>query len=273
MGLIFSFLENWLVNMMFSLAEFVMSLTNNLSNNFWETDIIKAFITFTSWTGILVIVCSIAFLLFDILEERVSNKPILWGMIFSNLFKAFVFVMSVPLLVVGSSKLATMITESFGIKKPEISLFETIMNGFLTQQVNFIITLIIFVILIIGIISFFIMSLMRFSNMLIHMLGSVFYIADIIRGNTVSIGDWLRQMIAMISTYIIQFIFFSTGLSIIVDNGALSFTNGTLFMGLSLWAGMFGVSKILAKFGMSSGTMGILSGASNVAMKIKGVLS
>ena len=123
-------------------------------------------------------------------------------------------------------------------------LYQCLFQTFILPFFNIIFWLII----LIATIYFAVTSLKRFGEMFVHILTSALYIPDILRGDTTKMGDWLRQMLSIVLTYMIIYILFFLGCGF--------FDSDNVILSLVCWLTMPSVSKILNKFGWSSGTQG-----------------
>lgn len=246
-----------LTRMLLSLANIIMSYINNMTNNYWEHSIIQTIIGCYSGFCFVILIASILTMFFDITEETMSSKAVDYGTVFFNFIKAFVFTITAPLICSFSIEVGNTITSYIGFGKG-LNFDYTGIDSVL-QQYNPFMVLLVAILLIIATIGFLIMSVTRFANMLVHLLTAIFYIPNIIRGNTASIGDWTKQMVAIAGTFVIQYLLFAIGLDVFIAND--------LFLSLGMWLGMFAVPKILGKFGMSSGVAGLSNATMNMGNK------
>jgi hypothetical protein len=204
----------------------------------------------------VVFAVSVLFMLFDIAEEIASGKEVDYGLVFTNTIKAFIFCRFNYLIAVMALQLSNIVTSRLDFKISSIpdDLFSKITNS-MGASVSF--SLFLTLAVLIASCVFFVMAVMRYGAMFVQILSSSFYISDILRGDTTSIGAWLRQTVAIAGTYIFQYIMFYLGMYFL--------TNENLILCAISWAGMAKASTILNKFGYSSGTRGVFSTAGSLA--------
>lgn len=233
-----SFGENlriWLLNL-FSNA---MGWINSLSANFFDSTVVSATYDFAHWLSWLVLGGAILFTFLDIAEDLANVKPgqpIEWCTILLNFVKAVAFVEIAPVLsretiIVGLS----MIREF----QPDSSLdYATALPELLPLLFA-----------VICLIAFFGMSVASVGEIALLGITVFLYVPDIVRGRTTSLGDWTRQCIAVLVTFLFRSILFYIGLVATVNNDILSMATA--------WLAMISASRILQKFGMSTGFGGV----------------
>lgn len=240
---ILSFFTNALAKVMSILNESVFAVFNE--------PMIISLLDFGIWVGRLVFVVSIVILLIDLAEEASSFKSdqfkvIEWPTIFFNIIKAVAFMEFAPrgavlAMQVSSSMVGTLDAAEY-FKDVSFS------PGNLTMAM---------LIGLVAAICFAGVSIMRFGAILIQAFTPFLYVADIIRGHTTSMGDWMRQTIAIILTFLLQ--------NILFIQGCISWASGSTIIAYMLWLTMVFTSKYLTKFGMSSGITGALSSVNGMA--------
>ena len=266
---IFGMIEKWIIGKLLEFCSTVISLVNAISISFFDNELIKIVLAFFGGLSLIIFASSLVFMLFDVVEEVSGSKTIEWGTVFINCTKALCFILVVPPGVMLSMDIGNNVIDILGVGAINNSLSDMVSGGLLGMlgggTFNFMFTLLIALLLAVGITFFFYISLLRFGNMFVQIMIANLYIPDIVRGNTESMGDWLRQTIAIAITYLIQYLLFALGLNFIVDKGFTPEHMGNFLLGISLWITMFGVSKLLNKFGMSSGVKGVVSSATSTA--------
>ena len=228
-----------------------MGYLDQITFDFWSNDIIKGFLAFSMWINGVVFVLGFVFSLFDAAEEAGSMKQIDWLAVTINFIKGFLFVDMYSYLAIGIMQIANILTTSLNLRisiNGGSKFLDTIKDIGSTQFFNGIMPLCV----IIAIIFFIVISIKRFGTMLIQIFSSAFYIVDIVRGETIKLGDWLRQTIAIAFTYTFQYILFYIGFILIMGNNGIVDT----LIAFGLWMSMGGVSQVLAKYGYSSGIKG-----------------
>lgn len=245
-------LFDWISTQIIALAAWLIEIINNNILSFFENDTILQLLNFSTWINLFVFGVSFIVVIVDIAEEIISEKPVYFGVVFTNAIKAFTFAVFARWIAVWSMDLANEITSAFGlsISADSFSLhadnISSTIPGLATDAVSVPILLLLAVI--IAVIVFAVMSLKRFGTMLIHIFTSMLYIPDILRGDTTKMGDWLRQMISIVLTYTFIYLLFFLGCEF--------FYAEDIVIALACWLGMPVVSRVLNKFGWSSGSSG-----------------
>lgn len=253
---LWNFIQTQIKNAELIICQQLMILIEAGTARFWDDPMIKAFLSFSQWANILVFTVSVVFMLFDIGEELASGKGVDYGIVFTNILKALLFVSLNSTLAQMAMLLSDTVTTKldFRITTKASNVFD-IINAIWSGSPPFLI--LIYLIILIACFVFFVMSVMRYGSMFVLILSSSFYITDILRGDTTSMGSWLRQMVAVAGTYIFQYITFYLGLYYITQNN--------IVMCAICWAGMGNAGKVLQKFGFSTGTRGVFSAAGSAA--------
>lgn len=250
-----SFLD-WFNTQAIGIAAFIISFVNKYILSFFEISAVNQFMNFSTWINGIVFAVSFIVVAADIAEEKVSDKPIMYSVVFTNVGKALLFSVFARYLGQWSMELANAITSFFGINlqadKMSSSISEIILQigtgVFEIQSAVPFLNLVFLIVLIVALVYFAVTSLRRFGEMFVHILTSALYIPDIMRGDTTKMGDWLRQMISIVLNYVIIYILFFLGCGF--------FDTDNVLVCLSFWLTMPVVSKLLNKFGWSSGTQG-----------------
>jgi len=251
---------DWINTILVHLIAFIINILNNYVISFFNIKAIILFLNFSTWINLLVFGVYFIVVIVDIAEEKMSDNPVNFGVVFTNAIKAFSFALLARWIGEWSMELSNTITALFGIELQADTFSQSIKNilmelffsvpsasiaGFQTTDL---LSIIFLFILLIALFYFTVISLKRFGEMFVHILTSALYIPDILRGDTTKMGDWLRQMLSIVLTYMIIYILFFLGCGFFdADNVILS---------LVCWLTMPSVSKILNKFGWSSGTQG-----------------
>lgn len=191
--------------------------------------------------------------LVDIAEEKISGKPVYPAVVFTNTIKALSFAVFARWIAVWGMEISNTITSYFGISlsADSFSLHLTkSIDAFLPGGIpdTIVIHLVIMLLIIIAVVVFLVMALKRFGTMFIHIFTSVLYIPDIMRGDTTKMGEWLRQMTAIVLTYTFIYLMFFLGCGF--------FNSDNLLMCFACWITMPVISRILNKYGWSSGSQG-----------------
>lgn len=249
MGALFGNLKDrfdaWFINLIVE----VISKLEQLGGNFFDSMIIKQTLTFTAWLAWGVFGVAFIILLLDIGEELGGYKPgqgVEFTAIFTNFIKAIAFILMGPNLAVIGAQLAVNMTGQLSVNYtdlrneiPNVPSFD--LGG----------TIILLVVMLIALIGFFCFTLFSMGGIFIQASTAFLYVPDILRGRTTAMGDWMRQTISILITFLFRHVLFVIGLS-----GALNHDFITMCAG---WIAMFGAAKLLQKFGMSSGFGGMVS--------------
>lgn len=253
---------DWINTILVHLAVFVINFLNNYVISFFDIKAVVLFLNFGTWINVLVFAVYLIVVIVDIAEEKMSDKPVNYGVVFTNALKAFSFALLARLIGEWSMELSNTITSIFGLQlQPDTTALS--INRIITKigtyelpipmpvpdiHIADFFNIIFWLIILIATIYFAVTSLKRFGEMFVHILTSALYIPDILRGDTTKMGDWLRQMLSIVLTYMIIYILFFLGCGF--------FDSDNVILSLVCWLAMPSVSKILNKFGWSSGTQG-----------------
>lgn len=255
---LWALMQTQIKNDILSICQQLLTLISKGTSSFFTNDVTKVFLDFSRWANYIVFAVSFLFMLFDIAEEHASGKDVDYSVVFSNAIKAIIFAQFNSSLAIMSMSIADIVTTklNFKLSTDPNQIFKTIIQGY-TTSVSF--TILMLIVVLVGTVVFFVMSVMRYGAIFVHILSSSLYISDILRGDTTSIGAWLRQMIAISVTYILQYITFYCGLYFMAQQD--------IIMWAVMWAGMASVTKILQKFGYSTGTRGFFGTTGSLASR------
>lgn len=252
---LWGFMQTQIKNTLLDLCQNLLTLIAKGTSGFFTNNIISAFLSFSQWANIVVLTVSFLFMLFDLAEEHATNKDVDYTVLFGNIVKGIIFVEFNAQLAIMAMSISDIITTqlNFKITASANNIFAEISQSY--TSVTF--TTFLLLAILIGAVVFFVMSVMRYGAMFVHILSSSLYIGDILRGDTTSIGSWLRQMVAIAITYVMQYICFYLGLFFLAEQD--------IIMWAIMWAGMAAVTKILQKFGYSTGTKGFFGTTGSLA--------
>lgn len=237
--------DAWIINLVME----VISNLEKLGSGFFDSAIVKQTLSFTAWLTWLVFGVAFIILLLDIAEEAGGYKPgqsLEVATVFSNFIKALIFILMGPNMAVIGIQLATTMTGQLSVNYtdlrneiPNVATFD-LAGG-----------LILIIVLLIALIGFFCFTLFSVGGVFIQAATAFLYVPDILRGRSTAMGDWIRQTVSIMITFLFRHILFIIGLT-----GALNHDFITMCAG---WIAMFGTAKLLQKFGMSSGFGGMVS--------------
>lgn len=253
--MIWNFIHTAVKNDILDMCTKMIELINNGTSTFFENDIIKTFLEFSKWANFIVFAIAFLFMLFDLAEEHAGQKDVDYSVMFGNCIKALIFCQFNAEIAKMSMLIANVFTSklNFNVQFDP----QTAAQSFTIDYASPAFEILLLLAVLIGIIVFFVMSVMRYGAMFVHILSSSLYISDILRGDTTSIGAWLRQMVAICVTYMLQYLTFYAGLYYIASENIL--------MWAIMWAGMASCKKILDKFGYSTGTRGFFGATGKIA--------
>lgn len=245
-GSLFDRFHAWLLNLIMD----AISWVEKAGLMFFDSAIVQKTLDFTAWLSWGVFGVAFIIMLLDIGEELGGYKPgqgVEFTAIFTNFIKAIAFILMGPRLAVIAMQLAANATGQMSVdytalKTEAANMFSLNLGGLLP---------IIPIILLIAVIGFFCFTLFSAGGIFIQAATAFLYVPDILRGRTTAMGDWMRQTVSVLITFLFRHILFIVGLA-----GALSGDYITMVVG---WVTMFGVAKLLQKFGMSSGFGGMVS--------------
>lgn len=231
-------------------ANDMITFVLELTGEFWNEPLITAFLNFVSGVNGCVAVLTLLIVCFDIVEENGKVNP---GMVMMNLFKGSLFAVFARYIGLLTFEVSEIIVTNLSFTAMPTSADDLTksltMNAINASALLFAVALIALVIAFVG---FAWCCVVRNASLFVLILSSPFYVADIMRGDTTKMGDWLRQVIAVSFTFVFQYILFHVGL--------FGLTEAKLWLCLAGFAGMSQVPKLLMKYGNSSGSSG-LSGA------------
>ena len=243
------FAEMWkkVSEAIFGIFTWVLQQTLEPYKTMWNNPVIVLMVRLGEWAAHTVFIIALVFMLVDALEEMGSHKSVAVSDIFGNVMKGYLFCLAAPRIAIFAL--------SFSAEVLSLLDFSSALNNF-DIEAFLVSTLVMTVILVIACVVFVFMVAKQHAMMFIHIITYSCYVANIVRGDTQAMGAWLRQMIAIALTFFCQFVMFYMGV--------FFFMNGDHMLCLMAWMGMGNVTKVLNKFGMSSGFGGLASGASNM---------
>lgn len=213
----------------------------------WEDPMVVACLNIARTLSMLLVAATLVVVIFDIAEEVSGHAIIDWGRVVSNFIKGLSFAYLAPSIGKVIMQTATSMATVFRHNLAEIDPSKALTMA---------------IIYLVGHVVFTLTAMMRIGSMFVLCLTSPFYVPDIVRGETKAIGEWGRQVIALGFTYLFQYLLFHLGASYIETATRLEVRDGfQLLIGFSLWMAMTQVPKLLSKFGMSSGTAGVVTSA------------
>lgn len=221
-----------------------------ITDSFWKDSLVNVFLNFSVTVNVIVAVVTILILCFDVAEE---GKAINWSQVIGNVMKGALFALFSRYIGLMCLELSNLIVSKLQVKYDSETVWTGITNFNSGQIIMWCI------IIIIAFVAFCAMCLVRNASMLVLIMSSSLYVPDIIRGDTAKMGDWMRQVIAVSFTFVFQYVMFNLGVSGLLE--------GQPFICLGGFVGMFVVSKMLQKYGYSSGVTGMASSAGNMAIQ------
>ncbi len=225
--------------MLLDIIASVMGWLNALGTKFFDSPVVTATYTFTRWLSLFILGAAVIFTLLDVVEDLANVKPgqpIEWFTILLNFVKAMAFVEIAPVLSREAIMIGVSLIDQF---QPDSSIdYATALPELLPLLFA-----------VISIVAFFGMSVASVGEIALLGFTTFLYVPDIVRGRTTSLGDWIRQSLAVLVTFLFRSILFYIGF--------VGTINGDLITMATAWMTMLGVARILQKFGMSTGFAGV----------------
>lgn len=225
----------------------VISWLERLGIAFFDNVVVSQTLVFTKSVSWLILGAAFVIMLLDIGEELGGYRPgkgVEFTTVFTNFVKAIAFVLMAPDLAVIAMRLAVTATGQMTI---DYDTFRAQANGVLLD------TALIAIIVLIAAVAFFVYTLFAVGGIFIQAATAFLYVPDIMRGKDTAMGEWIRQTVAILLTFLFRHLLFVMGLA-----AALS---GDIITMAVAWITMFSVAKLLQKFGASSGFGGMVSHA------------
>ena len=220
----------------------VMTWVNSLSTSFFSSELVQSAQSFSRWLSYFVLAGALIVTLVDIAEELANVKPgqsIEYLTIGINFLKGLLFIEMAPVLAQQSIIIGANLSGAFRVDSSSIT------NGSFNPSP------LIMIIILIALVSFFCMSLFSVGAMFLQALTVFLYVPDIVRGRTTSMGDWIRQTLSILVTYMFRNVLFFIGFTSAINLDIIAMS--------CAWITMIGAAKLLQKFGMSSGFGGAVS--------------
>ena len=241
----------------------VISWLEQLGVSFFDSVFVSQTLAFTKGISWLVLGAAFVFLLLDIGEELGGYRPggqgVEFTTIFTNFIKALAYVLMAPDLAIIAMRLSTV---AIGQMTIDYDTFRSHAYGIMLDAIQ-----IAFFVLV-ATVAFFVYTLFAVGAIFVQASTAFLYVPDIIRGKDTAMGEWIRQTVAILLTFLFRHLLFVIGLA-----GAISGDVITMAVG---WITMFSVTKLLQKFGTSSGFGGMVShtaqAGQSFALVIRGVM-
>lgn len=230
-------------SMLLNLIMTVISWLEQLGIAFFDSAFVSQTLTFTKGVSWLVLGAAFVVMLLDIGEELGGYRPgqgVEFTTIFTNFIKTIAFVLMAPDLAIIAMQLSVTATGQMSI---DYDTFRAQANGVLLD------TAVISIIVLIATVAFFVYTLFAVGGIFIQAATVFLYVPDIMRGKDTAMGEWIRQTVAILLTFLFRHLLFVIGLA-----AALS---GDVITMAVAWITMFSVAKLLQKFGASSGFGGM----------------
>ncbi len=240
---IFSWLDSLLLNKMTGFYTSILSYVTTPFNDFWDNPIIQGAVHFSQWVAYAVMGVSILFMIIDYAEDIAAKSSISISEMVMNIIKGFVFCLIAPQLSIlaitlGARLAGTLDLTSMANALNSNQIVDAIKNTGVAQILWIIACLIAFVV-------FLFITARQYGMMLIQIMTYALYVPGVVRGDTQSMGAWMRQTVAITITYLCQYFLFYLGMVFTTLNSLAGI--------LVCWTGMAAASKVLNKFGLSAG--------------------
>lgn len=235
---ILSFLTMGFNKMLLKTYSDVLGIATNPNVAFFNDPIVQGIIAFSQWAAYAAMAVSILFMIVDYGEDLAAGKNIALSEMLMNIFKGFIFCLIAPQLGLFSLQIGRQLATSLDLSAYLQANYTIMANLSVLWVIVSVVALVVFVF----------MSARQFGMMLIHIATYVLYVPGVVRGDSESMGAWIRQTVAIALTYLCQYVMFYFGLYFMVQ--------GRIFGGIIGWSSMAAVKTVLNKFGMSSGFAG-----------------
>jgi len=106
---------DWINTILVHLIAFIINILNNYVISFFNIKAIILFLNFSTWINLLVFGVYFIVVIVDIAEEKMSDNPVNFGVVFTNAIKAFSFALLARWIGEWSMELSNTITALFGI--------------------------------------------------------------------------------------------------------------------------------------------------------------
>lgn len=244
----------------------VISWLEQKGGRFFDSAFVSQTLTFTKWLSWLVLGAAFVIMLLDIGEELGGYRPGSGGIefttVFTNFIKAIAFVLMAPDLAVIAMRLATTATGEMTIDYDTFR--QEISRGLFLVTAGTSGAFLAGIAALIACIAFFIFTLFAAGSIFIQAATAFLYVPDILRGKETAMGEWIRQTAAILLTFLFRHLLFVIGLSAALANDLIT-------MSIS-WITMFGVARLLQKFGASSGFGGMVSHAASAGQSFVSIV-
>lgn len=240
---ILSWLNSFLLNKLTGFYTSILSYVTTPYNDFWNNPIIQGAVRFSQWVAYAVMGVSILFMIIDYAEDIAAKSSISISEMVMNIIKGFVFCLIAPQLSILAITLGSQLARTLDLTNMANALStngdeDILWHTGIAQIIWIIACLIAFVV-------FLFITARQYGMMLIQIMTYALYVPGVVRGDTQSMGAWMRQTVAITITYLCQYFLFYLG---------MVFTTLNSLAGILIcWTGMAAASKVLNKFGLSAG--------------------
>lgn len=217
------------------------------SNTFWDNGFVVTLMNISVGVSMSVFMASFVITLFDVSEAAAEEKPIYVSSLIGDFIKSLVFAGAAPYLGLYAIQLLHNIIAGLNWAGSIEVIFGNIIGNVFFALITAIVALV-----------FLYLSLKNSGLLFCQLLTCALYVPSICRGDHSSMGAWMRLSVSILLTYFFQYLLFYCGLYLAFNNDYKS--------ACVPWFGMFAVSRVLDKFGFSSGSGGI-GQAANLALQ------
>lgn len=237
----------------------MISWLEKLGVAFFDSAFVSQTLTFTKGIAWLILGAAFIITLLDVGEELGGYRPGSGGIevttIFTNFIKAIAFVLMAPDLAVIAMRLAATATGQMTI---DYNTFRSEVTAYLIDSA------LLAIVVLIAAVAFFVYTLFAVGGIFVQAATVFLYVPDVMRGKETAMGEWIRQTVAILLTFLFRHLLFVVGLA-----AALS---GDMITMAVAWITMFSVAKLLQKFGASSGFGGMVSHAASAGQSFVSVV-
>ena len=246
---LFAYLNEWLFNLIMDIVAWCMTSADVI----WSDPIMTGLFSFVQWVGMGIFAASLIVMILDVFEDVSADKRAYGSTVFFNVLKGFGFTVAAAPVGRLAMLLAGQLADAFDLTSALD--VEEWAAAFAVQPTSSLFLIIV----LIACIVFLYNSLKRYGLMMVQIMTFPLYVPGIVRGDTTAMGSWIRQTIAIALTFLFQYILFYLG--------CLFWMKYSLIAAMGCWIAITSVTRILDKYGLSTGTGGGVSSGVSLAMQ------
>lgn len=240
LGSILTTMQSWLSEKLTGFYTSILSFITTPYMGFWDNPIIRDAVRFSQWVAYAVMGISILFMIIDYAEDIAAKSSISISEMVMNIIKGFVFCLIAPQLSIMAITLGSQLAQTLNLTSVVGSVPTVpVVDG---TGVSYILW---FLVCLVAFVVFLFITARQYGMMLIQIMTYALYVPGVVRGDTQSMGAWMRQTVAITITFLCQYFLFYLGMVFTTINSP--------FATLICFTGMASASKVLNKYGLSAG--------------------